>query len=480
MNGEIIRATFYGGAEEVGRSAILLEETGQAHGHGGRGKPKSMLLDCGIKLGEVTQYPALSDNDIKNIQGIVITHAHLDHSGYLPHIYAAKAKPTVYATKPTRDLAGVLLSDYRRIQKEKLFKQQDVDNALQQMNMVEYHEPTQGPFEFTLHNAGHILGSAMVRINEKGGILYTGDICTRNTRILDGCEQGLSAETLIMETTYAGKHDVLPTMKESAKKLVGEINKTLNEGGHVIVPSFAVGRAQEILLLLDDYMRSGALGKTKIYIDGMIGKAMRIYRHNAYYANDDIKKRILMSEDDPFNSPFFFHPKSKEREDVLAEPAIIVTTSGMLSGGPALFYIEKLAGNPKNKLIFVGYQAEGTRGRALLNGQKRMRLGRGRERRRHGEKEASKTNVGGIKPEPDEEDEFRGQGEKEIEINMKVAEVRISGHADHDDLVRFVKGIKRLKRIFLVHGEKSSEFKDEIERKYEIIVPRLTETHGII
>jgi predicted metal-dependent RNase len=265
----------------------------------------------------------------------------------------------------------------------------------------------------------------------------------RKTKILEGCEKNLKAETLIMETTYGGKDDVIPGYKESAGKLITSINETLNQGGHVIIPSFAVGRAQEILLILDDYMRSGALPKTKIYVEGMIGKVLRIYRHNAIYASEELQRRILMNEDDPFKASSFHYSKSKTKSDVLEEPCIIVSTSGMLSGGPVLFYLQKLGNDPKNKMIFVGYQAPGTLGRKILDGQKKIVL-----------------------------------RDKEIELGMKVESIRMSGHADYNELLQFVKGVKGLKKIFLIHGEKT-DLKDALEDKYEVILPRLLESYGV-
>ncbi len=431
-----MRITFYGGAEEVGRSCVVLED-----------RRKRMMLDCGIKLGEELEFPLIDDNELKRINEIVISHAHLDHSGYVPHVYSKRARPKIYSTKPTRDLMGVLLADYNKIQTGKgrrFFGQKDVDDVMRDVNIVEYEDCVKtGSFPFTFYNAGHIMGSAMTLVKVNGGLLYTGDIAFRKTRILDGCKMNLKAETLLTETTYGKKEDVLPSLKEASSKLVKIINETLDKGGHVIIPSFAVGRAQEVLMALDDYMRSGALAPSKIFIEGMIGKTMRIYRHNAIYANDDIKKRILMSEDDPFKSPNFHYSRSKTKEDVLAEPSIIVSTSGMLSGGPVMFYLEKLGENPKNTLIFVGYQAEGTLGRRILEGQREITL-----------------------------------GGKELKLKMRIERVKISGHADFSELLQFIRGVKGLKRVFLMHGEKS-DLKDELEKKYEIVVPRLLETYGI-
>jgi len=432
-----MRLTFYGGAGEVGRSCILLED-----------HRRNLVLDCGIKLGEKTEYPLMEDGELGKIHDIAITHAHLDHCGYLPHLYSKKAKPRIWLTKPTRDLMSILLADYHRIhykdkETRKLFAIKDVNGVLQDARILEPGETSQAEIPFSFHQSGHIIGSSMVLVKAGKGILYSGDICMRKSRILEACEKGLAAETLIIESTYGRKDEIIPSYKESATKLVSSVKKTLDNGGHVIIPSFAVGRAQEILMILDDYMRSGAIPETKIFIEGMIGKAMRIYRHNAYYANEDIKKRILMSEDDPFKSKSFFYSKSKERTDVLKEPCIIVSTSGMLSGGPVLFYLEKLGDNPKNKMIFVGYQAPGTRGRSVLEGARKIML-----------------------------------RDKEIELKLEIEEVRLSGHADFNELVQFVKGVKGLKRVFIVHGEKT-DLGEALEKQYEVVDPRLLETYGV-
>ena len=433
-----MRITFYGGAQEVGRACVLLED--------GR---RNVMLDCGIKLGEKTEYPLMHDDELRRINNITVSHAHLDHSGYLPHVYAKGNRPKIFLTKPTRDLMGVLLSDYYRIhhgerEQRKLFSSRDVERVLADARIMEYREPFTSDFRITFHGAGHIMGSAMtmVEIGRKR-VLFSGDICMRKTRVLDACERSLHADTLIIESTYGGKTDILPSYKDSYQKMIKIINETLDKGGHVIVPSFAVGRAQEVLLALDDYMRSGAIPQTNIYIEGMITKAMKIYRHNAIYANDDIKRRILMSEDDPFNSPNFHHPRSKTREDVLKEPSIIVTTSGMLSGGPVLFYLEKLASDPKNAIVFVGYQAEGTTGSKVIAGEKRIVV-----------------------------------KDKEININCRVERIRLSGHADFNELLQFVKGVKGLKRVFLMHGEKT-DLKDSLEKQYEVHIPRLLDTYPL-
>jgi predicted metal-dependent RNase len=430
-----MKITFFGGTQEVGRACMLLEDGN-----------KNIMLDCGIKLGEKTEYPLIKDNELRDVKNVTISHAHLDHCGYLPRLYAKKAKPKIFVTKPTRDLMGILLSDFYRIMKMKgekmLFSSKDVEGVMQDARLCEYREPANNEFRSMFFPAGHIMGSAITSVERYNKRLVC-DICMRKTKVLDPCEKNLSAQTLVVESTYGGKDDILPSYKDSYQKMAKVINRTLDQGGHVIIPSFAVGRAQEVLMALDDYMRSGAIRPVKIYIEGMIGKAMKIYRHNAIYANDDIKRRILMSEDDPFKSPNFHRPRSKTREDVLAEPSIIVTTSGMLSGGPVMFYLEKLGPDPKNTLLFVGYQAEGTLGNKVQNGQKEI-------------------DIGGRK----------------VKLRMGIESVKISGHADFNELLQFIKSFKGLRKVFLMHGEKT-DLKDYLEKDYEVVVPKLLETYQV-
>ncbi len=421
----IIKLIFYGGAKEVGRMCGLLKY-----------ENKHLLLDCGVKLSEEVEYPILEASDIKRIKRIFISHAHLDHCGYLPHFFARGGHAKVILTKPTRDIMAVLLADYHRLQRQHQFKLQHVDQALQSSTIT---EPNQTNNEFTLFNSGHIIGSTMIHINSGNGILYTGDLSLRKSRILEGCERNLKAETLVIENTYGGHDDILPSAKDATQKLIEIIEGTLMQGGWLLIPAFAVGRAQEILLTLDDYMRSGGLSHTKVYVEGMINKVLRIHRHNAIYANEDIKRRILMSEDDPFKSKFFNISRSKTRDDVLKEPAIIVSTSGMLTGGPVLFYLDKLAENHRNTLVFIGYQGKGTLGRKIADGEREIILNK-----------------------------------RKLEIKMRVEKVKLSAHADYNELVQFIKGIRALKRVILVHGEKN-ELKDVLEKQYEVIVPNIGE-----
>jgi hypothetical protein len=409
-------------------------------------KDTKILIDAGIKLGEVEEQPVIEDSMLRHIDAIVISHAHLDHCGYLPHIFSNGYNGPVYSLKPTLELVNVIVNDYLKISKPKSVSKEGLAKLPKRYRMVEYHEEFRvKDLAIKLVPAGHILGSAMVEVREGDKrLLYTGDINLKGTKLLDPAyTEYLHADTLITESTYGGKGDAFESEKAVLSGLVESIKETINKGGKVIIPSFAVGRAQEVLFILDDYMRSGALPNAPIFVDGMINKAMRIYRHNVIYCKDELQKRILMSEDDPFKSKNFHVVDGKaERSRAIKTQgaAIIVTTSGMLKGGPVVSYLEKLGDDYLNKLVMVGYQAVGTPGRELLDGAKELT--------------------------------FDG---KKVKIGLKVEAFHLSAHADRPQLLRLIDRVQGLKQIFIVHGEesKSKEFADTLKNRYKVTMPVL-------
>ncbi|MGC8662227.1 MAG: MBL fold metallo-hydrolase [Candidatus Micrarchaeia archaeon] len=432
-----MKLKFFGAAHEVGRSCIMLES-----------KDSKILLDCGVKLGEKEEYPLISDNELKSIDAIIITHAHLDHIGYLPHVFSTGWSGSIYSTKPTFELSTVLISDYIRISNPANITKAGLAKMQKSFKLVDYHKEFKvKDFSIRLIPAGHILGSAAVDISAEGKkILYTGDINLRKSRLLDAAHvERLHSDVLITESTYGGDKDIFPPERELLGKMLKSISETILKGGKVIIPSFAVGRAQEILFILDDHIRSGLLPAVPIYVDGMINKAMRIHRHNVIFCRDELQKRILMSEDDPFKSKNFnIIDTRKSRSIVIRDEGagIIVTTSGMMTGGPVMKYVERLAGNELNKLILVGYQAEDTPGRMLADGAKEL-------------------NING----------------KKVEIKMSVELYHISAHADRIQLQKMVSGLEGLKKIFIIHGEvrKSTELANYLSNKYEVHLPNLGE-----
>ncbi len=412
-----MQVTFFGAASEIGRSCIMLES------------PEArILLDAGVKIGEEEEYPLIDDSDLKDIDAIIISHAHLDHSAYLPHIYTEGYMGDVYATKPTVELVNILTSDYLKISEPGNVTKEGYNRMQKHYKMVDYHKPFQiKDMEIRLIPAGHILGSAMIEVKAgKSKAIYTGDVNLRTTKLLDPAyTECLNANILITESTYGGDKDVFQPEKQILTSMTSSIKETISRGGKAIIPSFGVGRAQEVLLILDDYMRSGALPTVPIYTDGMVNKAMRIHRHNVIYCRDELQKRILLNDDDPFKSRNFVPVEGiPARKKIMGstESSIIVTTSGMLTGGPVLRYLSGMAADEKNKLILVGYQAEGTRGRELADG-------------------AGKIEIDG----------------RNVDIKLAVEQYRLSAHADRQQLMNLIGKIQGLEDLFIVHGEPSRQ-----------------------
>ncbi|MFH0971107.1 MAG: MBL fold metallo-hydrolase RNA specificity domain-containing protein [Candidatus Micrarchaeota archaeon] len=417
---------------------------------------RNILLDCGVKLkSKDEEFPLIDGHAIRRLSKAVLSHAHMDHSGYMPALYASGFKGKITLTKPTRDLIQILLADYLKINTGfSPYNEHDVNHLLKSTEILEFYQfdPTNS---VRFHPAGHILGAAITEVIDEKKVIYTGDINTRESRLVDGANlSNLEANALIIESTYGGKADNHPASKDASNAFIDSVHRTLQHGGNVIVPTFATGRGQEVLFILESYMRSGKLEKVPIYIDGMVKKMLKVYRHNAIYLKDEIKKRILTSDDDPFKSPFYVLPKTKDRSDVgESGKCIIVTTSGMLNGGPVISYLDRMGKDKKNKLVFTGYQAEGTPGRALLDGSRTLVV-----------------------------------ENKRIELDLQIEQAKLSGHSDHRELLQIVRAVKGLEKVFIVHGEgeKLTDFKAAIEKQaekdkqeLEVIIPKLAETFEI-
>lgn len=436
-----MKITFFGGAQEVGRSCVMISSD-----------KTRILLDAGIKLGEQEEHPMIRDEELRKIDGIFISHSHLDHIGYLPHIYSAGYKGHIYTTKPTMELTNVLISDYMRLSNPRDVTKDGLNRLQKSWKICEFKKDVKvGDLTIRFLPSGHIVGSSMIIVTDgKSTIMYSGDVNMAKTKLLEGADaRGVTAKTLIIESTYGAKRDVFPNEGVIAQRTLKSIKDTLNLGGKVIIPSFAVGRAQEILLMLDDYINSGLLPKVPVYVDGMINKAMRIHRHNVIYCRKELQMRILMSDYDPFKSSNFVPIESKtQRTKVVTEDesSIIVTTSGMLTGGPVVYYLQRLASNPINKVILVGYQSEGTPGRMLQDGVKRIKF--------------DKYNV---------------------DIKLNVETQHLSAHADRPQLERLIKSINGLRNVFIMHGEKSKseELREGIANKYRAVVPKNLDSYDV-
>ena len=263
-----LRITSLGGFREVGRTAILIQTA-----------ESSVLIDCGVNVGGSLQaFPRidLPEFDIENLDAVVITHAHLDHSGFLPFLYKYGYEGPVYCTRATLNLMTLLQLDYLDVAERegKLlpYSQKDVRKAILHTIPLDYGEVTDiaPDIRLTLHNAGHILGSAIVHLHVGDGlynIAYTGDFKFSKSRLLEAASYTFPRlETIIIESTYGGPSDIMPSRKRAERELIEIINATLSRDGKVLIPVLAVGRAQELMLVLEEYMRKRMLREVPVYI----------------------------------------------------------------------------------------------------------------------------------------------------------------------------------------------------------------------
>jgi uncharacterized protein len=420
-----------GGVKQVGRSCFVVVT------------PESkIMLDCGINPGENQSYNAYPRIDwfkfnLDDLDAIVISHAHIDHQGFLPALYKFGYKGPVYCTEPTLPLMNLLQMDSVKISKSNgtylPYELRDVNEIIKHCIPIPYGKPTDisPDITITLNNAGHIMGSATVHINIAGthNILYTGDYKYARTQLLDSAISNYPrVETIITESTYGASTDVMPEQSTVYNTFTESINHTLKQGGKVLIPVPAVGRAQEIMLVLDKEMRDGRLIESPIFIEGMISEASAIHMSYAHYLGYEVRKSVSQGIN-PFLSSYFTVINGLgKRDEVFNDdsPSIIMATSGMLEGGPSVEYFKEISPNPRNKIIFVSYQINGTLGRRVLDGTI---------------SEASMVEKNG---------------------KMKVVPVRcskqkidgFSGHSDFNQILSFISKIKP-KRVLVNHGEKS-------------------------
>ncbi|NHV60579.1 MAG: beta-CASP ribonuclease aCPSF1 [Candidatus Verstraetearchaeota archaeon] len=428
---EWVTITALGGFREVGRQAILVQTL-----------DSKVLIDCGVKPGAqspLEEFPRLDEMDLQDLDAVIVTHAHLDHCGLVPLLFKYGYNGPVYCTKPTKSLMILLQLDYLDVAVKEgrppPYGLKEVKKELLNTIALDYGEVTDisPDIRLTLHNAGHILGSAMVHLHIGEGfhnIVYTGDFKYARTRLLEPATSSFPrAETLIMESTYGAPNDVVPSREETERLFLEHIKSTIQRGGKVLIPILAVGRAQEIMLVLDEAIKLGTIPQVPVYIEGMLQEVTAI--HTAYPEDlaRDLKNRIFHKGENPFLSEHFVSVDDKSARPDIAEgsPCIIMATSGMLTGGPALEYFRLLAPDPKNTMIFVNYQIEGTLGRSILRGIREVPL----------TDPTGKLNV--------------------VEVKMNVVSMDgFSGHSDRKQLLRFVNNLSpRPKQILVAHGEES-------------------------
>ncbi len=436
-----VKATALGGFREVGRSSLLIET-----------HHSKVLIDCGISPEpgirgaeantgtENKAFPYLDSANItiNDLDAVILTHAHMDHIGFVPYLFKFGYTGPVYCTPPTRDLAALLLYDYSRLVQKgggvPLYGDKDIKNMLMHMITRDYGEVTNvtDEIKLTYHNAGHILGSGTVHLHIGEGlynIVDTGDMKYGFTRLFDQADTRYPRiDALFIESTYGGPHDINQNRRDAEIELMENIKRTVENGGKVLLPLFSVGRSQELMLVLESYMTNNPRYKLNvpIYLDGMILEASAIHTAYPEYLRTNLQHRIL-SNNSPFESEIFEIAKGERQEILDKGPCVVLASGGMLNGGASLEYFKAMADDPKNMVIFVGYNSVSSLGRRVQNGLKEI-------------------------PLPGEDGKMVS-----TKINLQVKTVEgFSGHSDRRELMRFVEMLKPpAKRIFTMHGEES-------------------------
>ncbi len=403
---------FLGGADEIGSLGLYIEE-----------KNTRVLLEYGITPTKPPKFPM----DAPKMDAVFLTHSHLDHSGMLPYL-TLKYSPPVYATPPTLDVTEILLRDSIKVMNSEgyssPFENEDVNRLKAIMKPISYNKKVYlDSFEIIPYNAGHIPGSAMYLIKNDSSILFTGDIQTIQTRLVTGCDY-VESDILFIESTYAGKEH--PPRDITEMRFLEKIEEILERKGKVIIPAFAVSRTQELMMVLQKL-------DMEYWIDGMSSKVNQIFASYGSYLRDaqEFKRSRKMAR----------VVRNKSDRKKALESGLVITTGGMLEGGPVLYYLEHIKNDPKSGIIITGYQVEGTNGRMLL--------------------ETGFVDIYGVKEK----------------INAEVSVYDFSAHAGNSGLIEFIEKSKA-HTVVLFHGENREALMSQINDK-NVILPKPGEEYEI-
>ena len=438
-----------GGFGQVGRSCMLMTTP-----------DSKILIDCGVNPGAHNPNEAFPRLDWANItldelDAVVIGHAHFDHTGFLPVLLKYGYKGPIYCTEPTLPMMNLIQLDSIKVAtaqgKLPLYSERDVFQVMRQATTLRYGTVTDisPDVKLVLSNAGHILGSATCHFHIGNGdhnFVYSGDIKYGKSILLESAYTNYPrVETLLIESTYGAKEDIQPSRQEVETAFIASVNSVLKEGGKVLIPIPAVGRAQEIMMVIDQYMKSGQLTEAPVFMEGMIQEATAIHEAYPEYLARELRQKILETDDNPFDSEYFTNIEhSDSREEPLREesPCIIIATSGMLEGGPVIEYLRNVAPDKKNKILFVSYQVNVTLGRRVMDGARQVSL-------------------------------IGKNGKVEVvSINCGIERLEgFSGHSDYNQLMSFVQRLRpKLRRVLVNHGErrKSENLSMSIRRMYRV------------
>lgn len=468
-----MKVTFLGAAGTVTGSCYLLEHMGS-----------KFLVDCGMFQGnkklKENNYVPFAFNPTE-IDFVLLTHAHIDHSGLLPKLVKHGFSGPIYTTSATCDLAAVMLPDSAHIQEseverknrkaarageallEPIYDMQDAYQAVHQLHAHEYDEtfsPADG-LAVTFKEAGHILGSAMIMLEyTEGGktkkLLFSGDIGRYDAAIVNDPANIEAADYVVMETTYGNRLHHDQDIDQEAKKrfLAATINDTFKRGGNVVIPAFAVDRCQDLLLELTTLQNEGLIGNCKIYVDSPLAvKATTIFDNHPEYFDAETRAIIEKYGKSPFKNANIVYSQTVQESQAINQiksHAIILSASGMADAGRIKHHLKHNLWRAESTVIFAGYQAEGTLGRRLIEGDRLVRI--------HGE---------------------------QIEVNAKIVVLSgYSAHGDYEELCRWLSGFKQLPhKLFLTHGEDEARaaFAETVCSRFGIVaqIPNLGDSFDL-
>ena len=474
-----MKITFLGATRTVTGSNFLVEGAG-----------KKFLVDCGMWQGKAEQEMENSQEFEFNpleIDFMLLTHAHIDHSGRIPKLYKEGYRNKIYAHKATCDLCTLMLPDSGHIQemenqwknkkrkrkgeteKEPMYTAEEALKSLEIFEPVQYDQIIEITPEIHVrfNDAGHMLGSSIIELWVKEGdketkTVFTGDLGNNDIPLLDSPTMIEDADFLVMESTYGSRLHL--RNDEKAKLFLNIVSETLDNGGTVVIPSFAVGRTQEILYEINKIKdeteddeefakKYKTLMKASVYVDSPLAiSATEVFRENTNLFEPEIQKEIMKGEN-PLEFPGLQFTRTADESKALNEdprPSIIISASGMCEVGRIKHHLKHNLWNPKSTILFVGYQAPGTLGYNIVNGAKKVKI--------FGE---------------------------EIAVNARIEYIEgYSGHADQEGLMNFIYSfINKPKNIFLVHGEADSQdiFKEKVETEtgIPVIIPEFGETYEV-
>ncbi len=449
-----MKVSFFGGAQEVTGSCFLFDS-------GAGGMDTKILVDCGLfqcpRFCDIRSSDPFPFNP-SEISAVFITHAHIDHTGRIPKLIREGFTGKIYSTHPTKELAGLMLSDSlgvlekeaSRHQVALIYDQGDIEKALSMWEGVEYKKTVNvGEFKVKLLDSGHILGSSMVDIDFKGKkILLTGDLGNPPTPLLNDPEKVHDAEFLFIESTYGNREH--GERGERQLKLERIIESAVKSKGALMIPAFSLERTQELLAEIDELLSSGRIPRVPIFLDSPLAiKATRVYKKYEKYFNTQATQKIK-SGDDMFRFPglrFTLTTQESKSINDVPNPKIIIAGSGMSTGGRILHHEKRYLSDPKSALLMVGYQAAGSLGRMLQDGARSVTI--------HGEN---------------------------VEVRARIETLQgYSSHPDREQLMDFISQSKdALKKVFVIQGEPASSlFLVQRIRDYlgiEAFAPRYGET----